>query len=93
MISSGNIFAGIIFKLHGRESRGFRYAKAAQLARDSMLTAMRQLQSLGEKVARERIKASEAVPPAIDLEATGTDEKSKTKGGRTRSAKKRNGKS
>ena len=68
---------------------GPRYAKAAQLACDSMLTAMRELQSLGEKVARERITASKAVPPAVDLEATGTDEKSETKAARKRSAKKR----
>jgi len=68
---------------------GPKYAKATQRARASMLKAMRELQSLGEKVVRQRTKISGAVPPAVDLEATGADEETDSDAGRKRNAKKR----
>jgi len=68
---------------------GPKYANAAQRARASMLKAMRELQSLGEKVITQRTKISGAVPPAVDLEATGANEENDSEAGRKRKEKKR----
>ena len=55
---------------------GPKVAKQATAARDLMLKGMRQLQDLGNSLAVQRAAAAANVPPAVDIEAQGDEEKS-----------------
>ncbi len=50
--------------------------KEATAARDLMLKGMRQLAELGGRLVAQRTAAATAVPPAVDLDAQGGEEKS-----------------
>jgi hypothetical protein len=51
-------------------------AKQATAARDLMLKGMRQLEDLGSRLVVKRTAAAADVPPAVDLDAHGDEQKS-----------------
>jgi hypothetical protein len=58
------------------DSWGPLVAKQATAARDLMLKGMRQLEDLGSRLVAKRTAAAADVPPAVDLDVQGEEEKS-----------------
>lgn len=57
---------------------GPMYEKESRIARTQLVTALRTLSDLGEKVNRNRTRIANAVPPAVDKEVAGARSRKKT---------------